>query len=312
MEVICIDDGSTDKSSEVVKSFPIKYLYIRHSGISNARNVGFSICTGKYVVFLDAHLVLKKRNTLKIFRQYFEKYPQVAAICGEYKAVQSNDWNFVRDLRRIALFHKNNNNRFITISNFTTLSLAICAFRRSILTKYKFPKEFFNSYGEDTFLQIQMHNDHHIFLYTPQIIGLHDASIAPNKVLNKMLFEIRACCNILLNIEDSIKVPYLHYFLSYPLLLFISTALLEINRSFFLLLLLVIFKEFFSSLRIFYVPNYSLKRRFIAFLYVICKELIQGIYLPFYVLSRVHSIKQVNKILKIIILWEFEKYLVVK
>ncbi len=60
-ELIIIDDGSTDDSVSIVNKYisynkinNIKLLSINNSGVSIARNVGISISTGKYIIFLDS------------------------------------------------------------------------------------------------------------------------------------------------------------------------------------------------------------------------------------------------------------------
>lgn len=58
-EVILIDDGSIDDSYHVVSQFieyynNILYFKVNHQGVSHARNVGISRCSGKYICFLDA------------------------------------------------------------------------------------------------------------------------------------------------------------------------------------------------------------------------------------------------------------------
>jgi len=56
LEVIVIDDGSTDRSPEVIKSFGDKIRWESGSnrGGNHARNRGFALSRGEYIQFLDA------------------------------------------------------------------------------------------------------------------------------------------------------------------------------------------------------------------------------------------------------------------
>lgn len=64
LEVICVDDGSTDDSQLILREFlsqseKIKLLKNPKRGAGNARNYGLSKATGDYVFFLDADDVVE-------------------------------------------------------------------------------------------------------------------------------------------------------------------------------------------------------------------------------------------------------------
>ncbi|QIK69392.1 glycosyltransferase [Erysipelothrix sp. HDW6C] len=57
LELVVIDDGSTDNTASVIQSFEdnrIVLKQITNGGVSNARNVGIEIAKGAYISFLDS------------------------------------------------------------------------------------------------------------------------------------------------------------------------------------------------------------------------------------------------------------------
>lgn len=59
IEIICVDDGSTDNSAHLIKSFAqndprVRYLHQSNQGSGAARNNGLSHALGEYISFLDA------------------------------------------------------------------------------------------------------------------------------------------------------------------------------------------------------------------------------------------------------------------
>jgi hypothetical protein len=56
VEVIVVDDGSTDNTEALTRSFrpPVKYVRIENSGVCRARNVGASLATAPWIAFCDS------------------------------------------------------------------------------------------------------------------------------------------------------------------------------------------------------------------------------------------------------------------
>lgn len=59
IEIICVNDGTSDNSMQIVqekadKDSRIQIINIKNSGLSVARNVGMEKATGKYIIFLDS------------------------------------------------------------------------------------------------------------------------------------------------------------------------------------------------------------------------------------------------------------------
>ena len=63
VEVICVNDGSTDNTENVIKKYReqnsfIKYIYQDNAGAPIARNRGLSMALGQYIMFFDADDIL--------------------------------------------------------------------------------------------------------------------------------------------------------------------------------------------------------------------------------------------------------------
>ncbi|MDY0039233.1 MAG: glycosyltransferase family A protein, partial [Desulforhabdus sp.] len=56
MEVIVVDDGSTDDTAAIVESFgrAVTYLYQSNAGVSAARNTGIKAARGRWLALLDS------------------------------------------------------------------------------------------------------------------------------------------------------------------------------------------------------------------------------------------------------------------
>lgn len=83
IEIIIIDDGSTDNSLAIAKSYESKTLKVfsqKNKGASAARNFGLTKATGTYIQFMDADDLL---SPSKIEKQLdlLVKFPDHIAIC---------------------------------------------------------------------------------------------------------------------------------------------------------------------------------------------------------------------------------------
>jgi glycosyltransferase involved in cell wall biosynthesis len=85
VEIIAVDDGSTDGTSAVLRSFgsAIHTLRLERHGVSAARNAGLAASRGTYVVFLDADdLLLPGGVSAQV--AHLERRPDVDAVAGDW------------------------------------------------------------------------------------------------------------------------------------------------------------------------------------------------------------------------------------
>lgn len=70
-EVIVVDDGSSDASAAIAKSFSgVRYIYQRNQGVACARNAGILASKGEFIAFIDQD-DLWTPNKLSVQMQYF-------------------------------------------------------------------------------------------------------------------------------------------------------------------------------------------------------------------------------------------------
>lgn len=84
IELIVVDDGSTDSTRDVVSRFGsrVRYAYQDNSERAAARNHGLRLASGQYVAFLDSDdLWLPEKIELELRR--FEQYPEAGVVFSD-------------------------------------------------------------------------------------------------------------------------------------------------------------------------------------------------------------------------------------
>jgi len=84
---IVVSDGSTDKTDEIVGSFPdprVRLVRVTdRKGKTNAQNIGVTHCNGDVIVFSDATTVYHPESLRYLAANFVE--PKVGAVSGRYK-----------------------------------------------------------------------------------------------------------------------------------------------------------------------------------------------------------------------------------
>jgi len=82
IEVLVADDGSSDRTADIVSDYrpPVRYLHQENRGPAGARNLALRHARGRYIAFLDADDVWHPEK-LRVQVQLMEQNPD-AGICG--------------------------------------------------------------------------------------------------------------------------------------------------------------------------------------------------------------------------------------
>ena len=99
LELILIDDGSTDRTAEIANSFGNDpgFIFLKkpHTGLSDTLNYGIRRARGKYIARIDADDLWEK-NKLKIQVQFLEDNPAVKMLGGSVVFIDEQD-NIIQD-----------------------------------------------------------------------------------------------------------------------------------------------------------------------------------------------------------------------
>lgn len=83
LEIIIVDDGSTDDTASIIKQFPadISYCYQPNSGIAKSWNKGVEKANGTYLTFIDADDIWTE-GKLNFQVKFLENHPEVDIVFG--------------------------------------------------------------------------------------------------------------------------------------------------------------------------------------------------------------------------------------
>lgn len=144
LEVIIVDDCSTDNSRKIAEKYANEYANIavlqteKNTGVAgHARNVGVEIATGKYIMFSDADDFFDI-NACKVLYDFMEE-KNADLVTANYKNADENGtaWeNPIFDFKKYSTF-KLNSNEFI--KSFFVLNSSVCnkIFRTSFVKENK-------------------------------------------------------------------------------------------------------------------------------------------------------------------------------
>ena len=91
LEIIVVDDGSTDETYAVARSFgsPVRALSGANGGAAVARNKGINAASGNFIAFLDSDDVWFP-GKLQAQMEYLRRYPKVGLCCTGFEVFSTD------------------------------------------------------------------------------------------------------------------------------------------------------------------------------------------------------------------------------
>ncbi|MCD5355086.1 glycosyltransferase, partial [Kineosporia mesophila] len=85
LEVIVVDDGSTDDSVQIARRHRVTLIESPNRGVSAARNLGAQNATGQILFFLDSDIALEP-DAVQQAVTLLSQDPELGCVCGIYAA----------------------------------------------------------------------------------------------------------------------------------------------------------------------------------------------------------------------------------
>ena len=105
-EIIVVDNKSTDKTADIIKRYPVKYVYEDKIGRTKARNTGIKNSSGEIIAFIDSDCVAEKNWLNELVKGFKNK--RVGGVGGKNIGYKTS--TYVE--RYIEIYYKEYNKNF--------------------------------------------------------------------------------------------------------------------------------------------------------------------------------------------------------
>lgn len=179
VEIIVVDDGSTDRSGEIAQGYPVRYIYQPNRGLTSSRNLGAQESRGSYLVFLDADDRLMP-EAIEAGLRVLVRQPECALTVGDHLFVSTDGSYLAKSCKD-----------FLPVRHYEALLKSNCfemissiLFRRSIFDQIGgFDPDLRVAEDYDLYLRIARH---HAICFHPAVVAeyrMHQSNASRNSEL---------------------------------------------------------------------------------------------------------------------------------
>jgi glycosyltransferase involved in cell wall biosynthesis len=130
IELIVIDDGSTDRSVEIINSFESPKLNFiqnkKNLGVCETRNKGFKLARGEYIALMDADDI-SVNDRIKKQVLFMEENKEYGLISANYESFREHPFGVKRSVKRLL----NNSEQILAYLLFTNVICCPCSMIRT-------------------------------------------------------------------------------------------------------------------------------------------------------------------------------------
>lgn len=189
IEILLIDDGSTDKSSEMCDNWEkrdnrIRVFHKKNGGLSDAKNYGIEHATGEYIGFVDSDDWIEHDMYEQLYNEAKNNKADIV-ICGRYLEYDNHTIEQLKNERIIM----NSKEAIIKLNTFYGFDMSSCdkLYNINLFKNIRFP---YGKKCEDAYVTYKLFGNAKKIEYFPKCFYHYlqrNNSISKNKLLNKDL-----------------------------------------------------------------------------------------------------------------------------
>lgn len=165
-EALVIDNGSTDKTREIIGRFPVRLLIEEKKGAAAARNKGLREANGNYIAFIDSDVVLPEGWIKKALKK-LESNEKIVGVGGPGISVEKNIYSETLDS---LLFGKDKHVKERYVDSLATMNIL---YRKRDIEDIVFNTRFETAAGEDPEFNFQLREKGGLLLYSRKLFVYH-------------------------------------------------------------------------------------------------------------------------------------------
>ena len=190
LEIILVDDGSLDNCGKICDEYKItdkriKVVHKKNGGLSDARNAGIDVSTGKYIAFIDSDDYVAE-NYIEILYNLCIENNVLLSECN-YKRVQSSDKIETKQDKETCIYTgKEMSKRLYTEDCIRTIVVWNKLYKSELFNELRFPKGKIN---EDEFTIYKIFYNIDKVAITKE--KLYYYRVSPDSIMNRKFNEKR-------------------------------------------------------------------------------------------------------------------------